>query len=76
MTTNEIDGERIAEFYLGRNDWAVLSSDVVLTPEQLAAIRRNWDDLVKSDGRKVVVLQKGLRLEVVKRASEDSPIGD
>lgn len=59
------EGERIAEFYLGADDWLVLQSDHPLSPEQGEAIANRWREVVRQSGRKAVVLPAGLRLQVV-----------
>lgn len=58
-------GERIAEFYLGADDWLVLTSDAAMTRDQYEAAAKYWKQVVEQPGRKAVVLQAGLRLQVV-----------
>lgn len=59
------EGERIAEFHLGADDWLVLSCDKPLDRTQRQAIVSQWQRVIETPGRKVVVLDAGLRLQVV-----------
>ncbi|WP_457320433.1 hypothetical protein [Stenotrophomonas sp. P5_B8] len=59
------EGEHLAEFHLGEHDWLVLSTDRYLTPDQRARVAAHWQKVTSTPGRKAVVLEAGLRLQVL-----------